>query len=334
VVSKTERVARLTEATRLGRLLRRLGTWNGIVVFTYHRVAYPDPAYDADLWDASPPMFEAQLQFLAREFDVIGIEDVESAVGRGRGRYVLLTFDDGYRDNFTEAFPLLERLRLPATFFVASGFLDGREISWWDEIAWMVHASRTSELVLPDSQDRPLSLRPAERRRTVKSLINQYKRLSPAATAEFLARLGEATGSGRHGRSNGHQFWMTWDDVRKLRAAGMQIGGHTATHQRLAQLSPDEQDAEIALCKQRLESELGERMRWFSYPDGGRDSFDDATRRCLEHHDVELAFSFYGGYRTFRDWDRLDVRRRCLGPSVSLQRFALMLTLPQVFAWR
>jgi peptidoglycan/xylan/chitin deacetylase (PgdA/CDA1 family) len=112
----------------------------------------------------------------------------------------------------------------------------------------------------------------------------------------------------------------------------MEIGGHTVSHPLLGRLSPEEQEAEIAGCRQRLEAELGAPMRAFSYPYGGHDCFDEHTRRCLAAHGVEFAFSSYGGYRRFDDWDPYDTRRRCLGPGVSVDRFALMLTLPQVFA--
>jgi len=112
------------------------------------------------------------------------------------------------------------------------------------------------------------------------------------------------------------------------------IGGHTISHANLARLSAEEQEREIAGCKARIETELGEPMRYFSYPDGGRNSFNGDTRRCLAAYGVEYAFSFYGGYRTFDDWDRYDMRRRWLGPTVSQERFAMMLAVPQVFAWR
>jgi hypothetical protein len=84
-------------------------------------------------------------------------------------------------------------------------------------------------------------------------------------------------------------------------------------------------------CKQRIEAELGVPMRSLSYPDGGRDSFDQDTRRILAQNGVEYGFSFYGGYRRFNDWDPYDVRRRWLSTSVTRDRFAMMLTLPQIF---
>jgi peptidoglycan/xylan/chitin deacetylase (PgdA/CDA1 family) len=330
-VSKTERLAGFSEISGLGTLIRRLGLWSGIVVFGYHRVGFVDESYDAGIWDASPPVFEDTLRFLKREFDVIGPDELQTAVSRGRGRYVLLTFDDGYRDNFDEAFPILKRHGLPATFFVTTGFLDRRQIAWWDEIAWMIHTSPRSELRPNGWLDRRLDLRPEERKRATSYLIDHYKQLPRGSTGAFLDALAEATESGRH-HGNAHEFWMTWDNVRDLRAAGMHIGGHTVNHPLLTQLSADEQEEELAGCKTRIQAELGEPMRYFAYPYGGRDSFDENTRRSLAEHGVELAFSMSSGYQRFEGWDPYDVRRRCLGPIVTPQRFALMLTLPQVFA--
>jgi peptidoglycan/xylan/chitin deacetylase (PgdA/CDA1 family) len=330
-MSKTERLAHLSEATGIGSLFRRLGAWSGILVLAYHRISPVDDSYDSGVCDASPAMFEQQLRFLEKEFDVIGPDELETAVLVGRGRYVLLTFDDGYRDNFDEAFPILKRHGVPATFFVTTGFLDSRQIAWWDEIAWMVHASPKSELRANGWLDEAFSLEPEERRRTTKALINLCRGLPRESAHAFLDSLAQATESGRH-PDESHDFWMTWDDVRQLRAAGMHIGGHTVTHPMLARLSADDQEREIVECKDRLEAELGVPMRYFCYPYGGRDSFDESTRRSLAEHGIEFAFSFYGGYRRFNDWDRYDVRRPFLGLTVSLERFALMLTLPQIFA--
>jgi peptidoglycan/xylan/chitin deacetylase (PgdA/CDA1 family) len=332
-MSKTERLAHFGEVTGLGSLIRGLGIWNGVLVFAYHRVGLVDNLYDSGVWDASPQMFDKQLHFLKKEFDVIAPDELETAVRMGRGRYVLLTFDDGYRDNFDEAFPILKRHGLPATFFVTTGFLDSRRISWWDEIAWMVHASPKSELRTNGWLHGALSLKPEERKRTTVTLINLYKSLPRDSAHALMDSLAQATESGRHQR-DGNEFWMTWDNVRQLQTAGMHIGGHTVNHPLLARMSADEQESEIVGCKDRIESELGLPMRYFSYPDGGRDSFNEYTQRCLAEHRVEFAFSFYGGYRRFKDWDPYDVRRRWLGPTVSRERFALMLTLPQVFARR
>jgi peptidoglycan/xylan/chitin deacetylase (PgdA/CDA1 family) len=332
-MSRAELVARVAEATGVGTLVRQLGAWQGVVVFGYHRVGLPDESYYPAAWDATPPMFEEQVRLLAKHFDVIGPDDLDEAVAGGRGRFVLITFDDAYRDNFDEAFPILKRCGATATFFITTGFVDSRQISWWDEVGWMVHMSPKTELQAGGLIEDTLSLRPEDRPQAIKALTDRYKVLPTEQGSEFMDVLAEATGSGRHPK-DGYDPWMTWDDIRALHTGGMHVGGHTVNHRLLGQLTAAEQEREIVGCKQRIEAELGVRMRSLSYPDGGRGSFDQETRRILAENDVDYAFSFYGGYRKFGEWDPYDVRRRWLSTSVTRDRFAMMVTLPQVFTWR
>jgi peptidoglycan/xylan/chitin deacetylase (PgdA/CDA1 family) len=112
----------------------------------------------------------------------------------------------------------------------------------------------------------------------------------------------------------------------------MHVGGHTVGHPILARLDPDDQRAEIHGCATRLRAELGIPMRWFSYPNGDRGSFDAHTRALLEEAGVELAFSFDGGFlRRGAPWDPYDVPRIAVGPRTAGDAFAATVTLPQVF---
>jgi peptidoglycan/xylan/chitin deacetylase (PgdA/CDA1 family) len=124
---------------------------------------------------------------------------------------------------------------------------------------------------------------------------------------------------------------MTWAMVRELRDGGMRIGGHTVTHPILARMPVAEQEAEIAGCARRLEQELGEPMRWFAYPVGSGDTFTADTKRILREHDVELAFSFHGGFGRFAAWDPLDVPRLHVGPGHGPELLHALLCLPRLF---
>jgi peptidoglycan/xylan/chitin deacetylase (PgdA/CDA1 family) len=317
--------------TGLFPLIRRLPTWSGVLAFCYHRVAFTDEPYASGVLDATPPQFEEQVRLLTKEFDVITPGELDDAIRRGRGRYVLLCFDDGYRDNLDHALPILRRHGARATLFVTTGFIDDRRIAWWDEIAWMVGRSEKSELPAGSWHDATLSLEGSTG--ATRTLVSAYKQLPPDAAPAFLDELAEATGSGRHD-SDARELYLTWDNIRERRDEGWKIGGHTVSHAILGRLPADEQGREISTCKTRLEAELGEPMRCFGYPDGGRDSFNDDTRRLLAESGVEYAFSFYGGYRKFAEWDPYDVRRRWLGLTVSRDRLAMIVSLPQVFMWR
>jgi peptidoglycan/xylan/chitin deacetylase (PgdA/CDA1 family) len=304
------------------------------LVFNYHRVGeHAAQPWDHTLWSASAAGFDAQLAALARNAEVIGPDDVATALrGDCRGRRVLLTFDDGYRDNFEIAYPLLRRHRLSATFFLVTGFLDRPHVPWWDELAWMVRRARTEVLPAGEWLANPLPLDTSTHDAAIAALVARYKTLPSERTGAFLDHVATATGSGRCDAGEADELWMTWEMAREMRAGGMAIGGHTATHPVLAQLAPERQAQEIATCASRLEQELGEKMSWFAYPVGSRDTFTDDTQRILRDHGVQLAFSFYGGLGRFSQWDPLDVPRVHVGRGHSPELVAAMVQLPRVFA--
>jgi len=99
----------------------------------------------------------------------------------------------------------------------------------------------------------------------------------------------------------------------------------------LARLPQPAQRDEIVACGRRLAEELGEPMRYFSYPVGGLDAFDAGTRACLRDTGVHYAFSYYGGYRTFDDWDDMDVRRIAIESELKRRALRAIATLPWLF---
>ncbi len=331
--SRTERAAALLTGPVLGRLARRAPKWRGVVILNYHRVGRSaGQPWDRTMWNADEQTFDAQLETLAREAEVVRPEDVaELPSDRRPGRRVMVTFDDGYRDNYELAYPLLRRHGLSATFFVTSGFLDLGGVPWWDELAWMVRNARSETLPSGRWSSVPLALGPEEEG-TVAAIVEAYKSLDSSQTEEYLEQVAAATGAGRCDAEQAKALWMTWEMVREMRAAGMSVGGHTVTHPILARISPAEQEREIAGCRARLREELDVAMDWFAYPVGSRDAFTERTKEILREHDVRLAFSFYGGYARAGAWDPYDVPRVHVGPRHVPEVLRATLVLPQLFA--
>jgi peptidoglycan/xylan/chitin deacetylase (PgdA/CDA1 family) len=327
--SRRAAAAAALERSGLGALLRLAPAWCGLVVVNHHRIGDPgDSPFDRALWTASAEDLDARVRFLVRNFDVVGPDDVADL---GPGRHVLITFDDGYRDNHTLALPILREHGATAAFFLTTDFLDVPGLAWWDEIAWMVRTSPRASLVLDGAAvgfDEP------DRTAAVSALVDRAKALPGRALGPYLDRVAEATGSGRAPCMVADGQWMTWRMARELLAAGMHVGGHTVTHPILARLEPDLQRREILGCRERLQAELGIPMRWFSYPNGDRGSFDAHTRAALADAGVELAFSFDGGYRPAGAFDPYDVPRIAAGPGTGADLLAAAVTLPQVFTRR
>jgi peptidoglycan/xylan/chitin deacetylase (PgdA/CDA1 family) len=304
-----------------------------VLVLNYHRIGdHAEQPWDHTLWSASAAALDAQLAVLASEAEVIGPGDVEAAMRSGqRGRRVLLSFDDGYRDNFELAYPLLRRHELTATFFLATGFIDRPHVAWWDELAWMTSRGQVDTLPQSDWLPSEIALSEATRHAATAELVANYKALPSERTEAFLDHVAAATGSGRCNGSEAEKLWVTWDMARDLLAGGMTIGGHTVTHPVLSQLPAKAQEQEVSQCALRLKQELGESMHWFAYPVGGRDTFTADTKRILREHDVQLAFSFYGGLASFSRWDPLDIPRMHVGRESGAERLRAMVWLPQVF---
>jgi peptidoglycan/xylan/chitin deacetylase (PgdA/CDA1 family) len=190
--------------------------------------------------------FAEQMAFLARHFDVIGPQELAGLSDAPKGRHVLVSFDDGYRDNFELAFPVLRAHGISATFFVTTGFLDGGLAAWWDEVAWMVRHATATRLPKGEWLQAGLSTERPQREATIHALLEAYKALQGSRCADFLDWLAQATGSGRCPPDDARKDWMTWDMLREMRAAGMTIGGHSVHHAVLSRLTPEQQDAEIS----------------------------------------------------------------------------------------
>ena len=317
--------------------LRRAAPWSGVLCLNYHRIGNGAASvFDRGLWSADEGGFDAHVRFLCSHFDVVAPPDLDLILKRRRGRHILITFDDGYRDNYRAALPVLKRHGARATFFVATGFIDHPALPWWDEIAWMVRSSTKAGLPAGRWLGGPVPFDEPDREAAVRACLRAFKSMPAAEHAEYLESLAGATGSGRCPAGPEAGLWMTWEMLREMRSAGMTIGGHTATHPVLARLPQPAQREEIAACGRRLAEELGEPMRYFSYPVGGPDAFDDGTRACLREAGVQYAFSYYGGYRTFDDWDDLDVRRIAIERESGAGTVRAIATLPWLFGrnWR
>jgi peptidoglycan/xylan/chitin deacetylase (PgdA/CDA1 family) len=324
---------RLLNQSGLRFLLTRAMQWSGVVVLNYHRVGKGiDSPFDRGLWSADAEAFTDQMRFCKSQLEVITPDDIPRVVANRSGRYALITFDDGYRDNYEIAFPILKSEGVPATFFITTGFVDVPHLPWWDEIAWMVRMSRQDRIDLPGWIPLPILFDEPDREQAVRTLLRAYKAMPEESTGPYLDVIAEATRSGRSGTDTSLDLWMTWDMLREMKVAGMTVAGHTVTHPILARVPLARQREEILGCSRRLAEEMRQPMRYFSYPVGGSTSFNPAAQNCLREAGVRYAFSYYGGFQRFADWDNYDVRRVAVEPYLTADWFRSIITLPQFFA--
>jgi len=239
----------MTMLKPLFQLASPAGARARLSVLIFHRVLpEPDPLFPDEM-DAR--RFDALCGWLKSWFNVLPLDQAAAQLKAGTlpARAACITFDDGYADNCHVAMPILQRHSLTATFFIATGFLDGGRM-WNDTIIETVR--RRADLSTN-----------ADREAAITTLINQIKYLPVAervATTEALAQKAQV--------QLPTNLMMTSADVKAMRQAGMQIGAHTVSHPILARLSRAEAAKEIGDSKRYLEELLGERISLFAYPNG------------------------------------------------------------------
>ncbi len=255
-------------------LVRTVVALERAVVLRYHSVALPEDRaelYLAPSLILPPLLFEGQLRFLVRHCTVVPLEDLVHRLGQGKKPYrraVALTFDDGYRDNYTRAFPLLCRYGVPATFYLTTGCIGNRKILWTARLRYLLIASPAEGLWLEKPWGLFLDLSStAAREKTFATLIAYMKNIPTDQRQDLLALMEE-----RLGASNPplplRGMMMSWREVREMCRRGMSFGAHTVTHPNLPNASPVEAEREIRESKEELEGKLGERVDHFAYPNG------------------------------------------------------------------
>ncbi len=232
-------------------------------ILIFHRVlAEPDPLFPDEM---HARRFDEVCGWLKSWFNVLPLDAAVAALKAGTlpARAACISFDDGYADNCQVALPILQRHGLTATFFIATGFLDGG-LMWNDTV---IESVRSSELPSLDLASLGLGCHRLEsiddRRAAISSLIGQIKYLSVNErinVTQQVARLARARLP--------NNLMMTSQEVKSMRNAGMQIGAHTVSHPILARFSRDEAHQEIQASKLFLEQLLGEPVGLFAYPNG------------------------------------------------------------------
>ena len=187
---------------------------------------------------------------------------------------VLVTFDDGDRDNFDVTLPILQRHGVTAVFFIATAYVTGRHLFWWDRLTYLVTCSRRARLALSYPRDLVLPLVTAgERAAAIGRVLRIVKTEVGLDLDRFLGAVAAAAGvvwTEALERTLADAALMTWDQVRALRRAGMDVQSHTRTHRVLQTLAPAQLRDELCGSKADLERELDAPVVAISYPRGAR----------------------------------------------------------------
>jgi peptidoglycan/xylan/chitin deacetylase (PgdA/CDA1 family) len=305
-------------------------------VLTYHRFTSPSTAgvFDDAVADATPRTFDRQMALLQRWFTAVSMEDIFAfrAGKRLPPNPVLVTFDDGYKDCSDVALPILKRHGIPATFFVATDYIEQRKLFWWDRIHLVVNSTKKESIELSYPSPRRHDLRtPGERLAVARALIRLIKDEGEMDLQRFLdevcAACDVSVGPDEE-RRMADALLMTWDDLRAVRDAGMSVQSHSRSHRTLQTVPLPRLREELGGSREVLERELRDRVRAIAYPVGKRLGRAPEIRAAVSAAGYELGFTNATGVNNVWTFDPLDARRLSLEVDLPEAHFLAMLTIP------
>jgi len=298
-------------------LLSQLPARDSLLVLNYHRIGNPDDdLFDPGVFSATADQFNNQISYLKRRVSLVTLDEALAFIegtnnDRNRCCRALITFDDGYLDNYEIAYPILSAHGAQGVFHLATSMVGSCDVPWWDRIAYMVKTARRRSFSLSYPADLTVDIDKTGLAEGLRNILKLYKQPNNSDPGRFLRELAEAS-KGEEPSGTQRRF-LNWEEAREMRTGGMAIGSHSHSHTVLSQLEPYRQYEELTKSRAILKEQLGVEAEVVAYPVGARSSFTDQTQKAAREAGYRAAFSFYGGVNLQGKTSFFDVKRIGIG---------------------
>ena len=280
---------------------------NTLTVLNYHRIDNPQTSGFNTLKanvSATPFEFERQMQYLKKTFNIINCQQLVDYITKDiplPPRSAMVTFDDGYFDNYSQAYPILRELNIPAVIFLATDYIGTNQPFYWDYIAYCfshtklnhAHLSVVGERTWSNENEKNIVLH--EWIETLKKIQEKEKQIAINSIATALSvSVPEDAFKGLH---------LNWQQVREMHKNGIEFGAHTASHPILTRIPLHQAQDEIISSKLKIEKEINAPVISFAYPNGGVADFSPNIMQMISQAGISIAFSLLPGptfYKTVK----------------------------------
>lgn len=309
-------------AVGLLQLWQRIVLRRRAVVLMYHRVLTED---EMAVTASHPAIvvkretFAAQMEVISKRFKVLTIDQFVDHMEQNipfENSSCLVTFDDGWRDNYAHASPILKQYGIPAVVFLPVDFIGGTRLFWQEQLTYLIvqaiwqvrhdpsRRNQFAELLAPLKLESILDCPHDDPRLMVMHAVRKNKTFPPSMVNETVAKLESELNenSEKHQEAEG---FLNWEQVALMLRQGIAFGGHGAEHRILTSVPLSEAEQEISVAKETLDNRLRVRVPTFSYPNG---NWSSEVARLVEKAGFRAAFTTDSGHVKCGD-DRFTVRR-------------------------
>ncbi len=239
-----------------------------IAILLYHRIIKNE--YDFWKLNISPEKFETHIKYISENYNVLRMD--EKWVGKvdPNKKYIVITFDDGYVDNYKNALPILEKYNVPATVFVGTALIGKSNNYWWDELEQIILLNEYVGIFTLDGEVIDICTK-VDREKLCIRLRNKLKTMNYTEIVSFIDSMKKQLEL--RVESSSDIRCMNKNEIREMIDSGLiSIGGHTRGHLSLgADKTIETIKSEVSGAKKELEDYIQKKVSVFAYPFGGED---------------------------------------------------------------
>jgi len=277
-------------------IIRTLIGQKAIRILAYHKIE--NDRYDYLNMSIPVSDFEAQVKYLSKHYHVISLADavhIIQTTQKIRRNTVVLTFDDGYRDNYTNAFPITKKYNVPMTIFLSVDSINTRQPLWYEIITHLINNTSKREVDLLEYGLGKMTFKnSSDRQEALKKIVGQAKRMQEKQKQNLINYLTQKLADEGINQDLKNQM-LSWDEITEMKNNGVIFGAHTMSHPILTRIPLQSAKLEIVNSKQVIEKETGERVSFFAYPNGGPDDFNEEIIQIIKESGFSCACSLISG---------------------------------------
>ena len=232
----------------------------------YHRIGDGNIELDQNVITTDRRNFEEQIKYLAKNYHIISFNELYSYCNEEEKipeNCILITFDDGYKDNYSVAYPILKKYNLKATIALTTGHIGSQELFWWDKIAYYINKTEVSHISTKDLGK--ISLKNKEK--AIRNIQEKLKNIDNHTKNKILNEIEKKSGLSK---PEIEDLFLSWEEIKEMSKNDITFAAHTVTHPIITRLSLSEAKKEIIDSKQEIEYRINEKVNVFVYPNGNQ----------------------------------------------------------------
>lgn len=321
-------------------VMARISSGRCLRILAYHRVLdihEPSYPFDNELISTSVREFDRQMEHVGTRYRVMTFSDVDEHEKNHEPlpeRALIITFDDGYADNYENAFPLLEKYGLKAVFFLSTDYIGTDTPFWFEQLAYrvkngLIDISRLDLRPFADSAGRSLT---RTARVSPEDLYSMAIRAPNRARLQLLRQIEEQLPPVPEEDAVLVKP-LSWEQVREMSDHGMEIGSHTQSHPILGNSSPEEASGELASSRRVIEQMISRKVSTISYPIASHDfAVNPLVIKLAELAGYRWGVTYTSGPVRHLHRERYMLKRLRIERYISFDRFKAKLLFPSLFA--